>query len=115
MQRTCATSRSHRRSEPSGTPPPRGTGARQAAERRAYSVDSGAVPRRDRDDDQVMIADLDQDAVVAEAVPPVADEIPGDAFTTRAWIVEFAHLIEIGLDAAKHLSIQFACSPIELR
>jgi hypothetical protein len=34
-------------------------------------------PQRDRDAGQVIVADLDQDAVVTDAVPPVAGEIPG--------------------------------------
>jgi len=62
-----------------------------------------------------MVADLDQHAVVTDAVPSVARQIPGKALATRAWIVEFAHLVEVGLDGAQHLSIQSACCPIELR
>ena len=81
----------------------------------ACSLDPGAVPQGDRDDDQVVIADLDQDAVVTDAVAPVAGEIPSQALATGAWVVEVAHLVEVGLDAAKRLSIQFACSLRELR
>ena len=45
--------------------------ARLATECCGCSVDSGSVPERDRYDDQVVVADLDQDAVVTDAVPPV--------------------------------------------
>jgi hypothetical protein len=73
------------------------------------------VPERDRDDDQVIVADLDQDAVVTDSASPVAGESPGQPLAARAWIVELAKLLEMGLDTAQHLRIQLAGCLLELR
>ena len=41
------------------------------------------MPERDRGDDQVMVADIDQDAVVTDAVPPIAGKLPGARLCAR--------------------------------
>ena len=56
--------------------------------RRNRSVDTGSVPDRDRDDDQGVVANLHDHAVVTDPVPPVPGELARQSFAASAWVFE---------------------------
>lgn len=61
------------------------------------------MAERDGDNDKLLVAELNQDAVVTDAVPPVAGEVPGQPLAARARIAALADLQLMGINPDDHL------------
>ena len=69
----------------------------------------------DSDNHQLLVLDLDENAIVADTVAPGARKVRRKTFAARPRIFELAHFLEVLLDAAQLGAIDLTSGLLELR